>query len=475
MYGSSHHPTATFYLLPTRAWELASGCLLAIAQWRYSWRPKGNSLLALIGLLAIVMSYHFLSKDHAFPGALTFVVAGSALVIAFATDQRSYVYRLLAAPPVVFVGKISYSLYLWHWPILVMANNHCRSLGKAPPHLALLPLIIAVSVASYYFVEKTTRHRKKILLPAFVGFAFSGAISSLLIFNFLAHDLSDYSPVRFEGRRYDVAPVQTTWEGNERFRGVQAPMRDKAHQDAYKTTGILKQYGAGGVDVMVLGDSHGLMWAGVLDEIAAELKLNISFFTAAATSPFIGLAFDESNKNWTAEDRLLFDRIRLARIAEWKPKLVLILTRWSSRSMEQTHDLFRALEEHQCRVLTIEPPPELFFGDNNTLLELGWLKMAPMEGVPQYVRSVTSKDRERYDSGTRLITELEQKYHFFQCIHISDLFLRDNNMVVVLDGNRVLYVDDDHLSHDGALMAKDRIKTAIESELRLYSGGQQAP
>jgi len=112
--------SAAFFLLPTRIWELLLGSLLAY--WHFSGRVtygKYSSYIGAIGLLMILISVLYYDKSTAFPGInALFPVVGTAMVLA---DQsgKGWLVRLLCSAPLVFVGKISYSLYLWHWPVLV--------------------------------------------------------------------------------------------------------------------------------------------------------------------------------------------------------------------------------------------------------------------------------------------------------------------------------------------------------------------
>ena len=469
LYGFKYHPSPTFYLLPTRVWELACGCLLAIAQWKGSWKYEGNSIGAFLGLTVIIISFCYLPIGNSFPGATIFVVVGTLLVIAFATNQHGLARRLLATSPMVFVGKISYSLYLWHWPILVLTRNHFQGENSPVSNWILLSLIVIVSMASYYVVEKTTRHWDRVLPLAFAAFCVSGGVSFCLMMGLCASsDVLIYHTVLWRGRQYDVTPVQQEWHGdlNKRMEGIQAPMRDRTYREAYRTTGILKTYGSNGVDIVVLGDSHALMWAGVLDDVARDLKLNISFFTADGINPFRLSPGDAAYvEGWSANNEELFLRVRLQKIGEWRPKVVMLLTRWSLRNSVETTAFFSQLEQYHCRVLTIEQPPELFFGDKNAVRALADRKIFPKPGIRQYIHTVTQQEGKDYESGRNLITELETKYPFFHCIRISDIFLRTDSSAWVLDGNQVLYIDDDHLSEDGALKAKNRVRSAIESTL----------
>ena len=163
LIGSNFKPTATFYLLPTRAWELGCGCLLAM--WRgqkgeisggYKAKRSGD-ILAILGLSAILASYFVFSANKSFAGYLAIPVLGTSLFIGFA-NRNNVVGRFLSLSPLVFVGKMSYSLYLWHWPVIVLAPSCFHTAKWAARTDFRLLLMTAVAFLSYKFVESPTRH-----------------------------------------------------------------------------------------------------------------------------------------------------------------------------------------------------------------------------------------------------------------------------------------------------------------------------
>ena len=114
---------AAFFLAPFRAWELLLGASLALLSRRPAIPAWLAELCASAGLSMIVASVLFLDEGHAFPGLLALPPClGTALLIFAGMERRPAVTRLLSTGPAVAVGLISYSLYLWHWPILSFAR-----------------------------------------------------------------------------------------------------------------------------------------------------------------------------------------------------------------------------------------------------------------------------------------------------------------------------------------------------------------
>ena len=173
------HPMFVFYLLPTRAWELGAGVALAIAEQDRE-KILFPSLLiqstSLAGLGLLLAPIFLLSAQTPFPGpeALPSVL-GATLLIATPT---SWIHRAaLSSKPLVFVGRISYSLYLWHWPLLALLHIEY---GADPPRtarFAVTALAFAAAVVSYYLIEQPFRCTRSLPVPLLRRYAAACAIA----------------------------------------------------------------------------------------------------------------------------------------------------------------------------------------------------------------------------------------------------------------------------------------------------------
>jgi peptidoglycan/LPS O-acetylase OafA/YrhL len=162
--------TWSYFSPATRAWELGAGCLLALAAGRLSRIPAGvSSLMAGVGLAGIVVAALSFDDGTTFPGyAATLPVAATLLVLAGRGDA------LLGVAPLRWLGQISYSLYLWHWPVLIIATQAYGPLnGRTRTGLVLLSVVLAM--ATYALVEnpirRSARLRRSHLITAVLAVA----------------------------------------------------------------------------------------------------------------------------------------------------------------------------------------------------------------------------------------------------------------------------------------------------------------
>ena len=145
-----------FFSLPTRAWEFLVGVVLALTAAEL--RGRVAAAAAWCGLVLIAIATFTFDAQTVFPGAAAVLpVAGTALLLVAGTDASVPTSRLLASWPFQRIGDLSYSWYLWHWPLIVFASAMFPASGFAVPAAALISLIPAA--ASYAWVESPIRHR----------------------------------------------------------------------------------------------------------------------------------------------------------------------------------------------------------------------------------------------------------------------------------------------------------------------------
>lgn len=183
-WGSVAKPTATFFLLPTRGWELLIGAFIAFyLQSASTWQPSRSlrEVCGVVGLAMLGYAVFAFSKQTPFPSLYALVpTVGTALIILFATKQTT-VGKFIGNKLFVGIGLISYSAYLWHQPIFAFARQ--RNLEE-PSKVLLSALAIASIVLAYFswkFVEAPFRHKRLFNRNQIFSFAtvFSVAFLSL--------------------------------------------------------------------------------------------------------------------------------------------------------------------------------------------------------------------------------------------------------------------------------------------------------
>ncbi|TPE48401.1 acyltransferase family protein [Amaricoccus solimangrovi] len=158
-------PMTAFFLLPSRIWELGLGALIAAGAAPAVGAGPGRGLLAWAGIALIAFGVLGLGEEDPFPGwNALYPVLGAGLVIAYGAGTSAG--ALLSTAPLVYVGRISYSLYLWHWPVIVFYRL-ARGQALAPLDILLvLALSWLLADLSFRFVERPFRTRAIRLVPA---------------------------------------------------------------------------------------------------------------------------------------------------------------------------------------------------------------------------------------------------------------------------------------------------------------------
>ncbi len=158
---ASSHPKLSFFMIYSRAWELGTGALIALPVLPAISSIKRVELLSKTGLFLIVTSLLVINNSVKFPGfSATFAVVGTALIIYSGKfSHRGYVHRLLCYKPLVFTGLISYSLYLWHWPVITFAKYYYdrQLLLKETIVVGLASMLLAYF--SYKYIETPFRRK----------------------------------------------------------------------------------------------------------------------------------------------------------------------------------------------------------------------------------------------------------------------------------------------------------------------------
>jgi peptidoglycan/LPS O-acetylase OafA/YrhL len=155
-YRFSDPATIAFYSAPTRAWEFAAGALLALVAARLALGPRASRIVQAAGLAGIVLSGFLINGDMVFPGLVVLLpVAATLAALAGGQRQGGMTGQLLTSRPMVWFGDISYSWYLWHWPLIALTILVAPQFGAGPVIAAGVSVVLAW--ASFRFIENPLR------------------------------------------------------------------------------------------------------------------------------------------------------------------------------------------------------------------------------------------------------------------------------------------------------------------------------
>jgi len=472
VYGSVRYPDAAFFLIPSRIWELDLGVMLALLPKRRAARPLLDNLLGWSGIAAIACAVFLYDLNTTFPGyAALLPCLGAVLVIYSNCHTPNSAGRLLGTRPLVFVGKISYSLYLWHWPVIVFLK-YTAVTEVTNLHLAgALLLSFLLACLSWKYIE--TPFRRKTLFGKRKNlFVLAGVLGTLFIVSGTILYKTDGIPKRFP-------------EEVSRHRKVPSPFDNIPQLHEFVETGKLPTVGAdpesAAGKMLLWGDSHAMSLLPAFDAIGREK--GVAIFTAV--EPGI-CPIPETHSGGDAHENLDRGSAVLRFVGDEGIRHVLLIARWEVYVFGMPGgDLGRLLGDAETRSGSSERSARVFVNrlrrGVSRLNEMG-VRVSLMRDVGLQPRSVPetvalaaargmdlnafaiseSEVRERGAPINRLIDEAMAGLDVTILDPVPLLTDASGRYLMEKDG-RSLYNDRDHLSPFGATVISPVFTPVVEA------------
>lgn len=347
--GAFTNPSATFYLVHSRAWELLLGSVIPLGAFDRPLSPVLRNLLASIGLALIIISSLVIRSSMPFPGLLALPPClGAFLIILAGRDGGSVAGQLLGCRPITFIGLISYSVYLWHWPLTVFQRNYAALItggSDRDQKLVIIAYALVLGALSWKFVEQPFRIglRRPGRTPLFV---MTGSGTLLVIVLGIAGWRAHGFPTRYSAQELKIASVMD-FDSFDMFRAGRCFLLSQHHQtfadDCLRMEASKPNY-------LLLGDSHAAeLWHGFHTVFTSSHFLQA---TAADCFPVVNHSVGEAIDCINAIDNVFYGFL-----PQHKVDLVVLAARWKKEQLPRIEQTLEWLHTHGIPVVLVGPTP----------------------------------------------------------------------------------------------------------------------
>lgn len=457
-------PGAAFYSPLSRAWEFLVGALLATGWLPPPRRRVLGDTIALLGLAAIGHAIWTLSERAVFPGLNAVEpVLGAAAILYGTQVPGSRIAGLLSARPLVGIGLISYSLYLWHWPLIVFGNYYLLGPYRYV-RLAMVLLAFPLAWLSWRYIERPFR-APRLLLSRRRLFLCAAAASGALALYGLAIALADGVPGRFDPV---VQRLGTPGEQPDYACAGQPIATVRTRTDCRIGDAALRP------SFVLWGDSHAAVYLPALDALARRYGIAGYDLTSLGCPPFLPIrAREEKPNQWmfrAARKRECAERNAqvLRFLAETRPRVILLAAHWSvyggglhpdaeapggdRRAFEAGVEALRALGSQVHVVLDVPDAP---FAEPRRLAK------AQLLGVMHRIEPRRAEYLRRDAAFRAIASDLQQR----GLIGVIDPAQKLCGPLTcrITDHGYPLYFDGNHLSGHGAALVAPLFDPALRS------------
>jgi peptidoglycan/LPS O-acetylase OafA/YrhL len=344
---------SAFFYAPLRAWELLIGAILA-----HGLLPRIHGLIfrnlaSAAGLALILWAALRYGGGTPFPGAAALApCVGVALIIAAGETGPSVVGGMLSLRPVVFLGLISYSIYLWHWPLLVFQRTDKMLFAQTELTTAdkvmFTVLVVAIASASWFFMEQPIRRGRfrpapRVLIPA------TACVVVLLAITSIALRMSGGFPGRFPLDAQRVG-AYTKYDRGPSTRDGICYLQPTAVFADFHSDPCLVQH-SGRRSVLLAGDSHAAaLYPGLVQVFQDDdiLQANVSSCRASTVEP------TDSDKICVDLNSFLFGSYLTAHHVD----ILLLAARWSMSDFGALSQTIQFARDHGIQVIVVGPSIE---------------------------------------------------------------------------------------------------------------------
>lgn len=343
------YPDATFYLPHSRAWELLLGVLITLGVFPAIKRPLARNVASIAGLALISFAVFQNTGFTPFPGLAALPPClGAALIILAGESGDSLVGRALSLKPAVFVGLISYSLYLWHWPVIVFQNMGfllVTGVSSRMIKIACLLVSLVLATLSWKFVELPFRGKQKLFSRGGV-FKFAAATATIVTAIGLTTLMSHGFPSRYPEKAIQVASY-LDYDSAQYFREGSCFLSSQNKFGDFDYARCLQEDPTK-KNELLLGDSHAAqLWYGFSNALP---DVNVMQATGAGCRPTLKQPLIVSS-----ECSHLMDYIFSTYLPTHPVDRLLIEARWQSGDLPSLAATLDWLKQRQIPVVLFGP------------------------------------------------------------------------------------------------------------------------
>jgi peptidoglycan/LPS O-acetylase OafA/YrhL len=487
LFGVKYYPSATYYLLPTRVWELLIGTILSFKILPSSNNKIVKNTLFTIGISLLISSVNLINEHTMFPGYIVLLpILGVSIIIQNGINYTSSFQSILKTKIFIFIGKISYHLYLWHWPIIsfykylkvtAWTNDDgfiCILITLIMAYLTWRTIELPIKKCEYKKISKkyiALTICMILLLPILLGFL-------IVWYNGMPNRVKPKVTKIVNDASVDEHwEVQNIWEVNN-------------SNGLFKTNPPIVGEPETSPSFALIGDSHARALIPAYAKLSQLKHLSGYMITMSSTPPIIGTTIISTvNDNGINEHRYNYSVLQFLK-NNIQIKTVVLAARWGSyinghwkekketpsysifydnqnnkieneRGLELGTEAFiDSLIKLKKRIVILTSVPEIGYD----VPSIYWSSsILPSLIDFNEIRPTKNEYHERENKANKILEKIANNKRL-ELIHIENVFYDHSNKAILMNKGKILYRDNNHLSKDGSIFLTNILYRSLNSK-----------